>query len=154
MVKAKEWYANDGGVLMRKENKKKKKKEKRTGRVFCELKFSNAFFAMKRIKLILIRFNQVRASDKKNTNKNPLLTKPQGQKGCRSNVFRIFPSFSILFKSSRSNYFHQLFFSSFNTASMFTGIVEQVGSKWAGPADHQAGALALRMACVFLSSHY
>lgn len=65
---------------------------------------------MKRIKLILIRFNQVRASDKKNTNKNPLLTKPQGQKGCLSNVFRIFPSFSILFKSSRSNYFHQLFF--------------------------------------------
>ena len=154
MVKAKEWYANDGGVLMRKEDKKKKKKEREGCFANWNSRTLFFFFAMKRTKLILIRFNQVRASDKKIQTKTHCLQNPKAKKGCLSNVFRIFPSFSILFKSSRSNYFHQLFFSSFNTASMFTGIVEQVGSKWAGSADYQAGALALRMACVFLSSHY
>ena len=37
MVKAKEWYANDGGVLMRKVNKKKKRKKNGKGVLRIEI---------------------------------------------------------------------------------------------------------------------
>lgn len=64
------------------------------------MKFSNAFFffAMKRIKLILIRFNQVRASDKKIQTKTHCLQNPKAKKV----VFQTFLESFLLFQFSSS----------------------------------------------------